>query len=446
MIRNSADHGVESPEKRVASGKPSTGVIKLTCSVSGENVMIEQEDDGAGIDPQRIRSKLVEKNLMTEDEVKRMSDSAVIQMIFASGFSTAAQVTDVSGRGVGMDMVKTSVEKIGGKVTVESVLGKGTKFILQLPIPKSVLIINSLFVEASGETYAIPQSNVIRLVQVDSSNKHEVLKSIQGGEVLSFEGHLVPVVRLEHVLNLPVTGGSERFTIVVVKSKNDFFGILVNSISDIEDTVVKKLKPKISGPCAFAGATFLGDGRVGLVLDIEGLAEVAHVAGAKRALSVDDRQQSAQDAESADYLVFHLGGDEHYAVPLQGVFRLEEFAKKNVFVSGAEMTTIYRDRVMPLLDLRALLGGESTEQEGYYVIVIARKEGYVGFIIKHIEDIIRISAKPDLLVSHSPGSLGVLTLKDRVITLLSPDLLLETVVRGKEEVLEEPAELLERAA
>ena len=330
IIRNCADHGIESNEERAASGKSPNGTIKIEAKESGEFVFLDISDDGKGINPDVIGSKAMEKGLVTDDDLQRMGRKKILSLILAPGFSTAEAVTEYSGRGVGMDMVQSSVNAIGGRIDIDSESGKGSQFSFRLPIPRSVLIINSLLVSVRSRIFNIPQDNIARLIRLDEEKKKTMLRKAQNTDVLDLEGSLLPLVRLEEVL---FTGEGEEpaevspeehgeLCIVVVKSETINYGLIVDSIEDAEEIVVKPLARHLNKHKIFSGATFAGDGKVGLILDVDGIAEKTRIADESAAAGDDSAQAEDQTRQTRDYLMFTLDSRGQYATPLQQVFRL----------------------------------------------------------------------------------------------------------------------------
>ncbi|HIQ39267.1 MAG TPA: chemotaxis protein CheA [Methanothermococcus okinawensis] len=263
IIRNALDHGIESPEEREKVGKPRKGKLILKAARERNHVLIIVEDDGRGIDPEVIKKKAVEKGLITEEEAMRMSDQEAINLIFLPGFSTAEKVSDVSGRGVGMDVVKTKIESLGGSVTVYSEKGKGTKVVLQLPLTMAIILV--LLVRLKDQVYAIPLTSVLDVTHV----KRDEIKNIEGQDAILYRGDILPVVWLKDILNFPWNGEeSEEIYIVVIERNKGKLGIVVDDVIGREEIVVKPLQGILKNIQGFAGATILGDGRVAFILDL----------------------------------------------------------------------------------------------------------------------------------------------------------------------------------
>ena len=275
IVRNSADHGIESPEDRKAAGKNEEGMLKLRAFHEGGQVNIEIIDDGGGIDPVKIKQKALEKNVITQEQAARMSDRELVNLVFAAGFSTAAKVTNVSGRGVGMDVVKTNIEKIGGTVDIQSKFKEGTT--LKIKIPLTLAIIPALTVMTGGDRYAIPQVNLLELVLLEGEQAIKSVEFIQGAPVYRLRGHLLPLIYLHEELKVDKKEDNDKVNIVVLQADERQFGLVVEGVRDTEEIVVKPLSQQLKGIPAFSGSTIMGDGKVALILDVMGLAQSARV-------------------------------------------------------------------------------------------------------------------------------------------------------------------------
>ena len=264
LVRNAVDHGIETPEKRQASGKSPEGHLFLRAFHEGGQVNIEISDDGAGIDLERVKQKSVEKGLVAPDQASRLSDRELLNLLFLPGFSTADKVTTVSGRGVGLDVVKTNIEKIGGTVDIQNRFGQGTT--LKIKIPLTLAIIPALIVTSAGDRYAIPQVSLLELVRLEGEQARKGIEMIHGAAVYRLRGKLLPLVNLNHELRVEESGnGSEQaaaVNIVVLQADDRQFGLVVDEINDTEEIVVKPLGKQLKGISTFAGATIMGDGQV----------------------------------------------------------------------------------------------------------------------------------------------------------------------------------------
>jgi len=400
IVRNAVDHGIEKPEVRTSRGKPAEGRLSLRAYHEGGKVLIEIVDDGGGIDPVRVRDKAVRTKLVSAEDAMRMSERDLINLVFLPGFSTAEQVTHFSGRGVGMDVVRTNVEKIGGGVELESVLGRGTT--MRMKIPLTLAIIPALTVTAAGERYCIPQVSLVELVHLDAEAAAKGIESLHGAPVYRLRGNLLPIVYLDEQLGLPAARGpASGVNIVVLQAEDRQFGLVVDAIHDTEEIVVKPLQKQLKGIAAFAGATIMGDGRVALILDILGLAHRSSVVtGARtRANANEEQPQSETTAARESLLIFEANGGERMAIPLTCVSRLEEFAANELEWAGVRRVVQYRGEILPLLDTsrelrRMARGGHSARKDPALpldrktqVVVCSGLGKHVGLIVDRIVDI-----------------------------------------------------------
>jgi two-component system chemotaxis sensor kinase CheA len=422
IIRNSMDHGFEKPEVRVAAGKPAEGVLLLRAFHEGGQVNIEIMDDGDGINVARVRQKAVEKGLVTLEAAGRMTEREVFNLIFLPGFSTAEKVTNVSGRGVGMDVVKTNIEKIGGSVDILSKAGQGTT--LKIKIPLTLAIIPALIVTSGGERFAIPQVSLLELVRLEVEQAHKHIELLYGSAVYRLRGQLLPLVYLNRELKLGETG-SENATaavqIVVVQADGRQFGMIVDEINDTEEIVVKPLSKQLKGIACFAGATIMGDGRVALILDVMGLAQYAKVISEihDRALSEQAKNQG-QAGEKQSFLVFDVGTNAHMAIALSAVARLEEFPRQLVERAGGQEVVQYRGQILPLIRVASFLpdGGKvAAPADPMQVVVYSEQGRSVGLVVEKICDIVEetLQVRRD---QRRAGIAGSAVIQDKVTDLL----------------------------
>jgi len=394
IVRNSIDHGVETPERRAAAGKDREGRILMRAFHEGGQVNIEISDDGGGIDVERVRAKIVEKGLLPPEAAARLSERECVQHIFAPGFSTAAQVTNVSGRGVGMDVVKTNIEKIGGAVDVSSERGRGTTF--RIKIPLTLAIIPALLVSCGGDRYAIPQVSLLELVRVEQENLAASIETIGGVPLYRLRGNLLPLVDLGAELGvarpkLGRDGSDSAANIVVLQADGATFGMLVDEINDTEEIVVKPLGKQLKGLCCYAGATIMGDGKVALILDVAGVAVRGGVAGAKAAARGKQAEsEDAAEAEKHALLLFRVGEDRRVGIPLSAVARLEEFPRSALEQGAGRRVVQYRGEILPLCSVAEALGACETQgQDGpLQVVVYSNKGRSLGLVVERILDIV----------------------------------------------------------
>ncbi len=314
LVRNSCDHGIEPPEVRVRAGKSPQGKLSLRAYHEGGQVNIEIGDDGAGIDVARVKQKAVEKGLLRSEQAEKLSDREALNLIFLPGFSTAQTVTNVSGRGVGMDVVKSNIEKIGGVVDIFSRTGEGST--VKLKIPLTLAIIPGLVIMSGGERFVIPQVSLLELIRLegDSSDKH--IEQVHGTPVYRRRGSLLPIAYLNQVLGLQSAERAEAVNIVVLQAEDRQFGLVVDGINDTQEIVVKPLSKQLKGLIEYAGATIMGDGRVALILDVLGIGQRSGVlAESREQARAAVEQKSKSDIKQQRLLLFRAGSFERLAVP-----------------------------------------------------------------------------------------------------------------------------------
>ncbi|MBC7927933.1 MAG: chemotaxis protein CheA, partial [Bryobacteraceae bacterium] len=318
IVRNSCDHGIEAPEKRLLGGKPVQGTLTLSAFHEGGNVNIEIIDDGAGIDPQRVKASALSQSMVTPERADRMSDRELSNLVFLPGFSTAKQVSSISGRGVGMDVVKTNIEKIGGTVDLASRPGHGTT--VRIRIPLTLAIIPGLVVTSGGERFVIPQISLLELIRLEKDKARTQIESIHGIPVYRRRGKLLPLAYLNKVLQVDAAeqASEDTVSIVVLQAEDRQFGLIVDTINDTQEIVVKPLGGLLKSVKGYAGATIMGDGKIALILDVPGIAQVSGViSDAIEAIRSDEADASVdKDSDKQTLLLFRAGNFERLAVPL----------------------------------------------------------------------------------------------------------------------------------
>ena len=417
MVRNSADHGVETIEGRKQAGKPLTGEIVLNAYHEGGHIIIEISDDGRGLAVEKIKQKAVTNGLVTAADIETMSDQQCLQLVFRPGISTAEKVTNVSGRGVGMDVVKTNVEKIGGTIELKSEVGKGTTFVIKIPL--TLAIVSALIVACGGERFAIPQISVIELVRAAHNSEHSI-ETINGTPVLRLRDRLLPLVSLAHILELgdpseEIDVDAEMF-IVVSQVGPYSFGIIVDKVFDTEEIVVKPVAPMLRDIGVFSGNTILGDGSIVMILDLNGIA----AASAKVSLAGDHHSAAATDHETRDdkstaMLLFRAGEGAPKAVPLALVARLKEIQRAAIENSNGQSLVQYRGQLMPLvaIDYGLAEGGEGKTP----VIVFSENDRSVGLVVDEIVDI--VDERLDIeLTADRPGVVGTAVIADKATEIV----------------------------
>jgi two-component system chemotaxis sensor kinase CheA len=418
MVRNSADHGLETTAERRAAGKPETGRISLNAFHEGGHIIIEIADDGRGLNTKRIAEKAIAQGLATEAELAQMSETAIHQFIFRAGFSTAAQVTAVSGRGVGMDVVKTNIEKIGGTIELRSREGRGTTVTIKIPL--TLAIVSALIVECARERFAIPQISVVELVRTGGGSE-TAIERINRTPVLRLRDRLLPLVRLSSLLALDEgepQEGAESF-IVVAKVGTENFGLIVDRVFDTEEIVVKPVAPILRDITLFSGNTILGDGSVIMILDPNGIARTVGIGAAsgtdRTGIVEAARAEAGSSGARTSLLLFRAGGVEPKAVPLGLVARLEEIAAERIERAGARAMVQYRGQLMPLVPMGVDLEDASVARRP--VLVFSDGGRSMGLVVDEIldvvEDVVNIQ-----LGSARPGILGSAVIAERATEII----------------------------
>ena len=390
LLRNSMDHGFESPEERIRKGKPACGNLLISAFHENGQVNIVVKDDGAGIDTARVKEIAIKRGLINQPQAESMSDREAMNLIFMPGFSTAETVTNVSGRGVGMDVVRTNIEKIGGTVDVQSEKGSGTTITVKIPL--TLAIIPALLVSAGGQRFAIPQVNLIELVCLEGDQIRREIETVRNVEVYRLRGELLPLIRLKEVLNLSPNGASlDTLYIVVLRVGAGQVGLIIDQVNDTEEIVVKPLSRHIKQLEAFAGATILGDGNVALILDVQGLVALGGVQSEQIAadlMEVSDQSRGNTDDHQST-LLFRLGKEDQYAIPLGLVNRLEEIDLSQIETAGGQEVIQYRGDVLPLIrpELCLQTGAQPSQQSILPMIVFVFEDKQAGLVVSEILDI-----------------------------------------------------------
>jgi two-component system chemotaxis sensor kinase CheA len=438
MVRNAVDHGIEPPSERTNKGKPAEGRLHLHAFHEGGKVIIEITDDGGGIDATRVRDKALQTGLVTHEQVARMTESELVNLVFLPGFSTADRVTQFSGRGVGMDVVRTNIEKIGGAVDIESRRGQGTT--VRMKIPLTLAIIPALIVTSSGERYAIPQVSLLELVRLDGDQVRKGIEWVHGAPVYRLRGNLLPLVYLDLELKLQSRRSDEdAINIVVLQAEDRSFGLIVDGIHDTEEIVVKPLQKLLKSVGVFSGATIMGDGRVALILDVRGLAQRASVVTGTRDRKLVETQAApvAPTGDKHTILLCATHGGGRIAIPLAFVARLEEFPRSAVERAGGQRMIQYRGEILPLVNLSRVLRRKRKSNrvrrkrtkraraisDSLHVVVCAGPTGPIGLVVERILDI----AEETIVTRSRPSRPGVLftaAVQNRVTEFLDIDKLI----------------------
>ncbi|MFH1342723.1 MAG: hybrid sensor histidine kinase/response regulator [Pseudomonadota bacterium] len=415
MVRNSADHGLETPAERIANGKPEQGTIRLSAYHEGGHILICIADNGRGLNTERIKAKAISNGLVSEAELEKMTEAQIHKFIFAPGFSTAASVTSVSGRGVGMDVVRTNIDQIGGTIDVKSVAGEGSSVTIKIPL--TLAIVSALIVEAAGDRFAIPQLAVVELVRARANSEHRI-ERIKDTAVLRLRNKLLPLMHLKKLLKIDdgTSSDPENGFIVVTQVGNQTFGIVVDGVFHTEEIVVKPMSTKLRHIDMFSGNTILGDGAVIMIIDPNGIAKALGAAGsASHEISEENAAARANAAEQlTSLLVFRAGSAQPKAVPLGLVTRLEELATDKIELSNGRYMVQYRDQLMPLVQME----GVSVQTSGSQPILVFADDGRsMGLVVDEIIDIVEERLNIEVAGSRD-GILGSAVIKGQATEVI----------------------------
>ncbi len=409
-VRNALDHGIEAPDARLAAGKEPEGLLRLRAFQEGSHVIVEVTDDGAGMSVVRIRAKALERKLITAEKAALLDERELLQLIFLPGFSTAESVTNVSGRGVGMDVVRTNVEKIGGKVEIESRVGKGST--LRLRIPLTLAIIPALIVRSRQQCFALPQGALFELVHLSAEQQRTSIEWIEGVPLYRLRGNLLPLVFLDRLLAQPDAGGEHDASlyIAVLNAEGRRFGLIVDGLADPEEIVVKPLSPVLKQIGLFSGATVLGNGELALILDPGAIA--TRVGVHQHNEEEDESELVEQSAQGgAEYLLVETDHGRA-AVPLADVLRIQRIPCSQVEYLGTTRVLRVEDAVLPLADASGRLSG-APDAEAQMTVVVCRNGGrHVGIAVEQVLDV--AAGRALVAAGTDAPAAGVTLLKDRV--------------------------------
>lgn len=386
-VRNALDHGLEPPDIRLAAGKNPEGVLKLSAAQHGSHVIVEIADDGSGIAVDRVRDKAIERGLITRDRAGQLSDRELLQMIFVPGFSTAAKVTNVSGRGVGMDVVRTNVEKIGGKVEIDSRAGAGTT--LRLRIPLTLAIIPALIVRSLGQSFAVPQAALSELVRVGPADAAKAIEWVENAPVYRLRGQFLPLIFLDRLLGADSTAlQCQNHFIAVLDADGRRYGLVVDGLADPEEIVVKPLSPVLKNIGLYSGATVLGNAELALILDPGAIAAMAGVRLSEDALRGAAKPEAdTQDASRREYLVVRVAGRQA-AVPLESVLRIEQVPLARFEYVRQRPVLNYSGQLIAVEDAAGLIGRAASDPVATIIVVVCRDGSrLVGIAVEHVLDV-----------------------------------------------------------
>lgn len=422
MVRNSVDHGIEMPEQRMASQKEPTGTVTLRAYHQAGKVRIDICDDGGGIDTKRLKGKAVDKGIISKERADQMSDRDAVWLIFHPGFSTAEKISDVSGRGVGMDVVRTNIEKIGGSVDIESTLGQGTS--VQITLPLTLAIIPSMLIRSCNRRFAIPQVNIVELVRVRASESSQRISKVKGARVLRLRGSLLPLVDLDQALSFDHANEANdkegARQIVVVESGQFRYGLIVDEIDDSEEIVVKPLGRHLKSCGCLAGATILGDGHVAPILDVSGIAAKTDLRTHEQENSNENHfDDASQSSERQSLLMFTNDPDERFAVPMSLISRIERIRTEQIDMVGGQELLQYRGTSLPLLTIEHHIQAKTRPEMDFIHVVVFQIHGReVGLIAAELNDIREVAAEIDGNTFREPGIAGSIVVDEKTIRIV----------------------------
>ena len=433
LIRNAADHGIEKPEEREKRGKDREGVISIGAFQEGGHVSILVSDDGAGLDVEALKGKILDRELISQQELANMTEKEIMEQIFAPGFSTASSVTDVSGRGVGMDVVRTNIDRMGGTIEIDSQLGKGTTFKLNLPL--TLAIVSSLIVEAKDQKFALPQVNLQEVVRVKPGDKDRQIEKLSDSPVLRFRGGLLPLVDLSQVLELSSSqeilnnfeDSSTIIRILVLKIGQRRFGLIVDAIDDDEEILVKPLPRHLKECRCYSGATILGDGRIAMILDPEGIAGKAQIKFSDVEIDSPKKQVEKSHSEQETMLLFSCSGNEFLSLSLSMVSRVEEISPEDIQLVGDKEYIEFRGRSLRLVRPEDYLPISENDYEDskLYVIVPKLESHPIGILIGKVHDTVILDRSLSRQDIKAYGIEGTTFWGKKMVLLLSLDQLFE---------------------
>ncbi|MDX1805003.1 MAG: chemotaxis protein CheA [Alcanivorax sp.] len=407
LVRNAVDHGLESPQARQAAGKPEAGTLTLSAYHESGNVIVEVSDDGAGLDSDKILRRAIEAGLLRPEQAEQLSERQRINFIFEPGFSTASQVSDLSGRGVGLDVVRTNIEKIGGSIDIKSKRGVGTT--IKLKIPLTLAIVPALIVRCMHQRFAIPQVNLMEVVYLEADKQEAEIQTVHDALVYRLRGRLLPLIDMRTILEMGERETQKDQFILVLSADQQEFGLLVDDVRDTEEIVVKPLGKLLKDTPCFAGATIMGDGRVALILDVKSLADYAGVTRQERRLRhADTLPNTAEDNTirvAENYLLIKPNsGEGRSAIALSKVSRLEEISADRIEYSGGREVVQYRGGILPLIRLNPATDNEE-DNEVIKIVVQPTEHGEVGIVVNDILDIV---ADQNTQISQNASQDGLL--------------------------------------
>jgi len=452
LIRNCCDHGLEPADEREAAGKSKTGTIRLRAFHQDGQINISIVDDGRGIDTDKLVAKAIKKNLITQDQIDQMQPQELVNLIFLPGLSTAETVSEISGRGVGMDVVKTNITRLGGQIQIETDFGQGTELLLRLPL--TLAIIPSLIVGVAEQRFAVPQVNLVELLFIHAKDISSRVERVGSATVLRLRKQLLPLLKLSDILELNSnqrvdlstengiknTGGN-GYNIMVLRTGNQQFGVIVDELFDTEEIVVKSLSSFLKSCRCFSGATIMGDGHVAMILDPNGI--VVHSGLSFEAIESEQRKLSAVTAlqaaaKSENMLLFNNAASEVFAIPLKEVLRLEKFQVSEITNIGHREFINYDGKGLPIVRLESYLPVASIDYESImteaYLIIPRQGGGKVGIVVSKVLDVMETTCEWKPSTDDIPGIAGWAVLQDHITVRLDLSTFLQSVLHITSEV------------
>ncbi len=426
IVRNAIDHGIELPSVRKEAGKPPTATIAIRAYHEGGQVNIEISDDGIGINTDKVKAKAIREGLITAQQAEEMSERNLINLIFRPGFSTAETITSISGRGVGMDVVKKNLDAIGGIIDVQTSRGQGTTIKVRIPI--TLAIIPVLIVKAGTQRLAIPQVNLEELLMVHAEHDDEKgIEEVYGAEVYRLRGELLPILRLNDILQIPrqEKTKSDNTHIVVLSAGEVRFGLIVDEVGDTEEIVVKPISKHVKQLPCYDGATIMGDGKVALILNVNGLFQMTQIS-LEEVKQMEQAEREDQEAAARavveetrqTVVLFQVGNNEYYGVPLAFVVRLEKFSSSQIEYSGGREVMQYRNDILPLVRLEDYLNISRTPDPETLSLIVFAVEKQIGLVVKEIIDTVEISTHIDTETFKQKGILGSTIVQEHSVLIL----------------------------
>lgn len=424
IIRNSVDHGIELPAERLAKGKPEQGTVKVRAFHENGMVVIEIADDGAGINIPLVKQKAIQMGLVTPERAAKLTEREIIDFIYLPGFSTKAEITNLSGRGVGMDVVRTNIHEIGGTVNIAT-SPQGTR--LQLSIPLTLAIMPAVFVRSKEYSYAIPQVNVIEMLRYEPREGVPGVENFYGVPVFRLRDKLIPLVFLNYELKVDdvMPSTDETLNIVIVQAAGIRFGLVVDEVLYMQEVVVKSVGPLLKGTPVYSGSTILSDGRVALIFDINAIAARSGIISKLADNQFEQDISPALDtgADEQQMLMFDLLGLERMVIPLENVDRLEMISASRIDRRGNEAVLLYGNKIMRLISLAHYVEGATQKSlygdETVPVIVHYHHGQPVGFIVKKVHNIVNVPTQVVMVSPPQRGIMGSVIVNDSVMSILN---------------------------